>query len=205
MTRQTKIIVFLVIVILILITGYYLWPEKNNEQTKPPDQGAREIPSTGLSILSGTAPALPIGRRPKAGEKVITIKSIQDIKKGQEVKIFVPKEGRSWVLGDSGKAVIGTDSSLVEVTELVFKNPWLFFNPHIMLGAGVTDRAIPTPMGGVSLFTVWQKVHLGGMVDKFGIGPFGSWEFFREFNLTGKLNLVPFDNSRWTVGITYRL
>jgi len=200
---MTKLVTLIVALAVLGFLVWFFWPAP--DPVKPPDRGAVEIPKRGnITIGSSETPALPEGYKPRSGDKIITIKATKDIPAGSEIKILVPKEDAPFVLGDSGKAVIGTDSSLVAVEYVEFKDSWL--QPHILIGASADFKVGASPYVALTGLTIAETFHLGAGIDRFALGPAVHWEFWREFNLGVKWNLVPFtDCADVGLSISYRL
>lgn len=194
-------------IVCILIGAFLLWyfyPPP--DPPKPPDKGAVEIPKTGnITIGSDEQPALPADYTPKPGDKIITVTAKQDIKAGEKVKILVPTADRPYVLGDSGRAVIGQDSSKVEVTYEEFKEPWFHLTPHILAGASINKYLEPSPIVGVTVLTLFGKAHLGAAADRFGAGPMVGYEILARLDAVMKYNVLDWHDrpAQFSIGVAY--
>jgi hypothetical protein len=120
-----------------------------------------------------------------------------------EFDVLIPKNEESPPIVVPVDTTAGT---IILPTYEDFRDPFLTFRIHVLVGASVEPAIGPSPYGGVSILTIAERFRLGGGIDRFALGPAAYWEFWREFNLGVKLNLLKFKHEASTVNasISYR-
>jgi hypothetical protein len=88
-----------------------------------------------------------------------------------------------------------------------FRDPFFSIRLHLLAGASVDPAVGPSPYAAVTILTIAERVRLGVGADRWGVGPAAHWEFFREFNVGARWQVINYskESTAITFSISYRL
>jgi len=189
---------YILALVLAALVGYFKF------RPDPPavtDTAAVKAENRGSISVGETPTPLPTNFKPKPGDKIVTVEVPPDTLP-RTIKILVPVDAPVFVLSDSGKV-----DPTVRVSYIAYRNPWVDLKFHVLGGVGVNEHLEPTISAGVTFITMVDYVRLGILADRFGLGLGGGVELWREWNVTGKWNLLNWHDRKTvvTVGIGYRI
>jgi len=202
---KKKLLTLGLIIGAIVLALVFFWPSSDKSEM-PIDNGYIDSPVNEWHDIGEPDKELPSVNLSTKGTKKVSVTvrdtvhpSTADQYIEHIVEVVVPSEGDPWVSVD-GKAPRPQD-----VRVDAWREPWIFVKPQIMVGGSLNRYVEASLWVGLSVVTVFHRVHLGAGVDRFCVGPAIGYEILDHLTINGQYALVEIHNRpvKFIIGASY--